>query len=346
MTPIKSYRIEIGEVRKFTVYLVGTGGTGSFVAFHLARLAWAAKEKNFDLRLIFIDPDTVELKNVGRQAFAPAELGQPKAVALARRYSYAFGLQIESRVTRFQAGMVDGNFGGLALVIGCVDNAAARREMAKVTYHKRIWWLDAGNDKFSGQVMIGNAAKMEIDPTGFAVAVPRPDAQWPELLADTATPDPVAPDAPALSCAQLLAMEAQSLMINQAMAGIVGTYAFRLIMARDLEVMKTYINLESLSMQSEAITGEVGKIEVEKKPPLREGAPAGLVYALDWDEGELLEIADGACPECGAVLVEGRDTVDEEEADIVFCPNCHWIMAVDDLRAWIANAAEEMEPAR
>lgn len=334
MTPIKSYRIETGEISKYTICLVGCGGTGSFVALHLARLAWVAKQKRLDLRLIFIDPDVVEIGNVGRQNFCPGELGQFKAVALARRYSFAFGLQIESWVAEFRAGMVNGNFGGLALVIGCVDNPAARREMAGATYHKRIWWLDSGNWLDGGNIFIGNSTRTLIDPTGFAVEVPRPNIQEPTLLAD----EPAAETPPA-SCADLLAQEVQSLMINQAMAGWVSVYAYRLILARDLDVQATYVNLTAGSVRSLAITGEVGKIEVKEE----EVGPAGRVYALDWDAAELLEIRDGHCPECGAGTVPGRDTIEGEETDIIFCANCHWVMTMDDLAQRIEVEAEVME---
>lgn len=348
MQPIKSYRIELGEIQKTTIYLVGAGGTGSFAALHLARLAWVAKQKRLDLRLIFIDPDVVEIGNVGRQNFCPSEVGQPKAVALAKRYSYAFGLQIESRVAEFRAGMVDGNFGGLALVIGCVDNPAARREMAKVTYHKRIWWLDSGNWLDGGNVFIGNSTRTLIDPTGFAAEVPRPDVQEPSLLDNEPAP---ATEAPA-SCADLLAQEVQSLMINQAMAGWVSVYAYRLILARDLDIQATYVNLAAGSVRSLAITGEAGRIErVKVDGPVRRAfteimrgnEPAGLITGADWDATELLEIQGGMCPGCGGRVTRGRDDVDEQETDIIFCPNCHWVMTVEDLEVAIEDAAETEE---
>jgi PRTRC genetic system ThiF family protein len=347
--PTKSYRIETGEIARYTVLLVGCGGTGSFVALHLARLAWSAPRLN--LRLIFIDPDVVELRNAGRQNFAPAEVGQFKAVALARRYSHAFGLKIEARAEAFRAAWVsDSTYryqdDVLTLLVGCVDNPAARREMAKVNGHRRVWWLDSGNWLDGGNIFIGNSDRTLIDPTGFAIETPRPSVQEPGLLDNEPAPaeTPTArtqAEAPPASCAELLAAETQSLMINQAMAGWVATYASRLILSRDLDIMATYVNLAAGSVRSVAITGEVGRIEVVK-----EEEPAGRVYTLDWDAGELLEIRDGHCPECGAALVNGRDTVDEEETDIIFCANCHWIMTTDDLAQRLEVEAETEEDTR
>jgi molybdopterin/thiamine biosynthesis adenylyltransferase len=88
---IKKIRtIQIGEPDSISIILVGCGGTGSFAALNLARLAWAARSgKRF--RLTFIDPDVVEEKNIGRQYFCPADVGQPKAWTLARRLGSQIG---------------------------------------------------------------------------------------------------------------------------------------------------------------------------------------------------------------------------------------------------------------
>lgn len=345
LIPQKSYRIEIGEVQKFNIYLVGTGGTGSFVAFHLARLAYAAKEKNIDLRLTFIDPDIVELKNVGRQAFAPAEVGEYKAVALARRYGYAFGLQIESRVAKFQAGMVQANYRELALVIGCVDNAAARRELASVRGGKNLWWLDSGNSLDSGQVLIGNSPEPmpEIDPTGFVVKVPYPKAQEPSLVID----EPAPAETPAASCAELLVQETQSLMINQAMAGWVAVYASRLILSKDLDIQATYVNLAAGSVRSVPITGEVGKIEVkEEARPGMVTVGREVMVVGELDDQQLRLIYARVCPNCGGALVEGREDIDEVETPILFCPPCDWMIDWPELEAAVEVLNEWREEAR
>ena len=92
---------------KAFVTLAGCGGTGSFLALHLARLAYHARERHgLDVRLAFVDPDVVEEKNVGRQNFCPAEVGQPKAQRLMARYNRAFGLSIRAHVGRFEGDMV------------------------------------------------------------------------------------------------------------------------------------------------------------------------------------------------------------------------------------------------
>jgi len=119
----------VGEPDWFQIVLVGAGGTGSFLAQDLARLAWHARQRHDTrVQLAFIDPDVVEPDNLGRQNFVPAELGQPKARALAFRYSAGFGLDIAYAVQPFSPGLVQRpDNRGFNLVLGAVDNAPARQ---------------------------------------------------------------------------------------------------------------------------------------------------------------------------------------------------------------------------
>ncbi len=72
--------------------MLGTGGTGGHAAPHLYRLLHAL---NRPARFILCDGDLVEAKNLIRQNFAPADLGQNKARVLAERYASVFGMKAE-----------------------------------------------------------------------------------------------------------------------------------------------------------------------------------------------------------------------------------------------------------
>jgi hypothetical protein len=96
-------------------------------------------------------------------------------------------------------------------------------------------------------------AKPEISPLGFCGGLPLPSMQHPELL----TEEP-APELPA-SCADLALRDAQSLMINQQIAGIASQYLYRMTLTRDLDIYATYLDLRSCSMRSVPITGEPKK---------------------------------------------------------------------------------------
>ena len=252
------YAVQIGDPGSIHVALIGCGGTGSFLALHLARLAWDWRERHSqDIRLLFIDPDRVEEKNVGRQNFAPCEISQAKAVQLAHRYSLAFGLPIEALAERFTTAAINpmlSTWDALRIVVGAVDNAAARQAIHTALSNSpgKFWWIDCGNHHDAGQVLIGNRVGLqapEINPLGFCSALPAPSTQHPELLdAEPDTPDT------AVSCADLALADAQSLMVNQATASWAINFVHRLLLRR-LDVYATYFDLATGSARSLAITG-------------------------------------------------------------------------------------------
>lgn len=256
----KTYAIELGTPAVYSLVLAGCGGTGSFLALHLARLAYHAREtRGLDVQVTLVDPDHVEPGNLGRQNFCPAELGRPKALALMARYNRAFGLAWSAFVGRFDPEMAP-HRGCFNLVIGCVDNAAARVDLQRAVGRSggSQWWLDCGNHEHAGQVLLGNRVDLktpEISPLGFCAGLPAPSIQHPELL----QPPPILEvDAPAPGCTELLAAGAQSLMINQAIAGLAAAYIARLILGR-LDIYASYIDLATGSMRSLPITGGAGE---------------------------------------------------------------------------------------
>lgn len=79
------------------IILIGCGGTGGYIAPHLARIAYIVNSlTNYIPELIFIDMDTVEIRNINRQNFIYTDVGKNKAEVLAKRYSKAFGINIKS----------------------------------------------------------------------------------------------------------------------------------------------------------------------------------------------------------------------------------------------------------
>jgi PRTRC genetic system ThiF family protein len=266
------YRINLGTVRHLTIYLIGCGGTGSFAALHVARLAyhWRERMRNA-LSIVFVDPDVVERKNVGRQNFCPAEIGQHKAHRLMVRYNAAFGLSIECMCDPLEDVEIHTQHKGI--MIGCVDNHTARQEMHRQvarlgkTYDgaSRLWWLDAGNHENAGQVLLGNEIEKHptISPLSFCTGTPSPAIQGPELL----LPPPLElASAAGESCAELTARDAQSLMVNQACAGWIGVYLSRLIISQDLDVMATYFDLGTCAARSDPITGTPPEPPAAREP--------------------------------------------------------------------------------
>jgi PRTRC genetic system ThiF family protein len=246
------------------LWLVGCGGTGSYVAESLARLAYVFKQVGKNVNITFVDPDIVEGKNLGRQRFCQSELGLNKATTLALRYNLTWGLEISAIPDYFDPKLVKSYWNDLVIIIGCVDNSAARRSLGKTLENNRhaeiprIWYLDAGNNFDSGQILLGSHNSLEeltphldkFKKTGIMGALPSPVLQCPNLI--ELRPEEL--ENTHLSCAELANLNAQSLTINQTIASIVTDYLFRLSLTKDLRKFATFLNLKSGSMRSEFIS--------------------------------------------------------------------------------------------
>jgi len=97
-----------------TVVLLGAGGLGCPAALALA-------EAKVDLRLVIVDPDSVERSNLARQIlYGDGDLGRPKAEVAARRVGG------EARVARFEASTTDALLCDADLLVDGTDDAATR----------------------------------------------------------------------------------------------------------------------------------------------------------------------------------------------------------------------------
>jgi PRTRC genetic system ThiF family protein len=316
----KRYRVNIGRPTRINLLLVGCGGTGSFAAHTLAQFAAWGGGEGLDVRLVFIDPDSVEPKNLVRQNFCQAEVGYPKAFTLAWRYTAAFGLKITPVVARFSATILEQHSPlyapdhSLTVVIGAVDNVAARRDIAaavtrQLEHRTACWWIDSGNERDSGQVLAGGSLAPEplLSPLGYCTALPLPHLQEPGLLAERDRPDID------LSCAELGLLAEQSAMINRTMATWLGVYLYRLLQSRDLDMMATWVDLAGGSVRSIPISGgRWVKPEKPRRIPVR-------VAALPTPAAPETPV----CPECGeAHLVEGVNDYYGAIIAVRFCDHC------------------------
>ncbi|MBV9357889.1 MAG: ThiF family adenylyltransferase [Chloroflexi bacterium] len=113
------------------VTLVGLGGTGAFLAEDLARLF--SVHFGWKVRLHLVDHDVVEEHNVRRQAFVRRDQGRHKAQVVAERLVRQFPIEVSVSLAPYdhlrdapQPAQGEDR-PRLALLVGCVDNAAARR---------------------------------------------------------------------------------------------------------------------------------------------------------------------------------------------------------------------------
>ena len=241
--------LRIPDFKRVYITLVGCGGTGSHIASGLVAIGQALRQRSIGLDLLFVDPDRVEVKNVGRQLFSSGDVGEYKADVLAGRLNAAFGERIMSATRPVDA--LDlitqpDQRDALHIVIGAIDNPAARAVIASAvkashetsggsqSARGRLWWLDCGNENHSGQVLLGNVALMSAMRCAIALGLidrlPAPHLVYPDLVA---TPKKVKAKRGA-SCADLTAAGEQSLMINRLIAAYALSMLHDFIITRDL----------------------------------------------------------------------------------------------------------------
>lgn len=164
----------------YHLIVVGCGGTGGFFIKEFGR--FMARNRNYIL-MTLIDGDTVESHNLDRQSFQEEDIGLPKSTILAEALTSCLGLP-QSRVSSYPcyiettnqlSGIVMNAFQNFAdnqrnymssyhhlpILIGCVDNHAARRVLHD--YYKRfngnIFYYDAANEFSHGEVVFAGRSK-------------------------------------------------------------------------------------------------------------------------------------------------------------------------------------------
>jgi PRTRC genetic system ThiF family protein len=191
----------------------------------------------------------VETKNVGRQLYTEADVGQPKAHVLMRRFNMALGLDIIAIDQPVSAERHFERWGNL--IVGAVDNHLARRELAKAS---GAVWIDSGNHFNAGQVVVGNTDDYEtamryIDgQNGRYAYLPNAGLLFPALLEPEpeATPQPE----PERSCAELVAAREQDLLVNDWMAVIASQYVYKLLRRQPITSFVSYVSADGMSVRS------------------------------------------------------------------------------------------------
>ena len=234
------------------IVLVGCGGTGGFLAEAVCRLLLDRPAE-----LYLVDHDRVEPHNLQRQAFQDGDVGKYKAQVLAerlsRRYHRAIGFDVRPYDPDVHAEVFRGIRSRLPLVIGCVDRAGGRRAIARTLAanegrHWRddsavVWWLDAGNGRNDGQVLLGNLADPRSLVRSFrlgtqeCLGLPAPSLQRPDLLLAAPMPTP-GPD-----CAERVIDGTQGSTINQVMAAVAASFVEKLL-AGTCTWMAAYVNMD------------------------------------------------------------------------------------------------------
>ena len=242
--------------KQIKVVLVGAGGSGSRMLEHLVCLhrAMIALGHPRGLNVLLIDDDVVTNANVGRQAFYPCDVGTYKAMTLINRANMALGDTMWSadvnRLTTKTTGFSD-----IDLVIGAVDNRAARLAMLRClerTSGGVRYYLDLGNRAGDGQVVLGEVTS-DKRKTDDEWRLPHIGELFPELI--NRKLDNLDDGLPSCSLAQ--ALEKQSLFINPAVSLFAANILWQLFTKGEIESHGSFINLDYMTVMPICIDKDV-----------------------------------------------------------------------------------------
>jgi PRTRC genetic system ThiF family protein len=265
--------------------IIGAGGNGGYLIPNLVRqIALQNRALKFENRaqhtITIIDADSVEDKNLTRQNFIQRDVGHNKAEVMANRYGMAFGVEITYipeylASTNMLKGIIKSDR-NIPVVIGAVDNNATRAlvyEVFKET--KGMFWLDAGNEEWAGQVVAGYNASKEVDKankTPHLFNLPSLADIYPEILDGG---DKLPGD---MSCAERAVSNPQNIQTNQNAANLLMNFCNTILTAKSEEGdgLKAHAVIFNTSIPSFTTTlnklrflvkqEEVKAVEIEVEP--------------------------------------------------------------------------------
>lgn len=240
--------MKFSMTRPVKIVMLGAGGTGGHIAPHLYRLLYALERP---VRFIICDGDVVEEKNLVRQNFTPADLGENKAKVLAERYASVFGME-----TEYVPGFVETeemlkqlitarqwrNYNGpvvkeLVILIGAVDNNKSRQLCHRVFYQMEdLIYIDSGNGEHTGQVVCGirSGGRTIYRPIGAA---------YPDVLNQT---DKFPTE---LSCAEASVSAPQSIVANVTAANTVVNMIYNILALGESRVRQVTFATKSVNVR-------------------------------------------------------------------------------------------------
>jgi len=242
--------MKISLTRPIKIIMLGAGGTGAYAAPHIYRLLHTLPRP---VRFIIADGDSVEEKNLIRQNFIKADLGENKAKILAERYATAFGMDIEyipefieddnklfEIVQPYESGPPE-NIKEISILIGAVDNNRSRQICHRVFMKTReLIYIDSGNGEYTGQVACGirRNSRTYFKPIGD---------MYPDVLLDI---DKLPTE---LSCAEAAVSAPQSITANIMAATAIVSYIYNILVLGSIEVRNITFSTESIHMKPEII---------------------------------------------------------------------------------------------
>lgn len=221
------------------IIIVGAGGTGGYLVRDLSRFIYSIDKRlqmpTLDIQITIVDGDVVEEKNILRQNFLPQDIGLNKAEVLAKRHSKAFGINI-SYISEMFGSYTFSVAKKNRIIIGCVDNNAARREIAYFVSRcwdgynmseKNAYWIDSGNEKKTGQVIVGSKELQDVTDIYPEIYIPEYDS------------------VEQISCAERMLQDEQNMFVNLTASNLILNYVKNIILDIPMVTHGTIFNIDN-----------------------------------------------------------------------------------------------------
>ena len=239
-----------------TVNLIGAGGTGSQVLTCLARLDVTLRALGHPgLSVTLYDPDIVSGTNIGRQLFSDSDIGLNKAKCLITRVNNFFGNDWKAVSGIFPTILKNVRRDDMAnITITCTDNIKSRLDLWNVLkavpapayrdYTTPLYWMDFGNTRTTGQVVIGTIPKRIRQPasalyeTVGSLKVITRLVKYARVKEEDSGP----------SCSLAEALEKQDLFINSTLAQLGCGLLWKMFRNGMIEHHGVYLNMGTIKV--------------------------------------------------------------------------------------------------
>jgi PRTRC genetic system ThiF family protein len=248
----------ISPTNPIEVNLIGAGGTGSKVLTALMEMSHSLTELGHaGLQVRLWDDDVITEANIGRQRFAPSEIGLYKTVALINRVNRFMGTNWKAETQKFQRNVLGGlpRNAKATIYITCVDNVQARFDIAemlksmnkdRVSRDEPKYWLDFGNSQQTGQVILSTIKEIrqpDSEKYQTVASLPMVTDEFGEVLKESEQSD----DTPSCSLAE--ALEKQDLFINATLAQMGCSLLWSMFRNGMMENRGFFLNLKNFQSQ-------------------------------------------------------------------------------------------------
>lgn len=179
----------LNPLHPISISVIGCGGTGSNVLANLIPLHLSLKALGHaGIYVYAFDDDIVSEANTSRQLFYPSDIGLNKAEVLISRINRSYGLDWMAIPVKYQKNGYS-EITGANITISCVDSMKSRKSIHQMIYkdiqkinlntredQQQLYWIDTGNGKDYGQVIIGTITESKQKSKEYHVVSKLPNA--------------------------------------------------------------------------------------------------------------------------------------------------------------------------